>query len=557
MSVIWSDVHVEPNQSGVYYEMRTGIEILEILPAEVGADTTMVRLRPWIWLRYSRAYDLNVTTRSGAGTTGWGAATAFAGTASGASWATANQIPGPELLIRARLDWTPTTWEMRSFVRYVNTATYTLIDGLPATTTISLPARDGEHGTPTSPWPTSGTHVPTGSAAQLAIAVDRRGDPSAVTVRRRWRKVGTVDWATAEAAASMSTSYPDGIERSALPAIPATGLTGGTEVEWQAQTRGQNATWGEWSTPARLTFSTPPQITNLRPSGTINASSTTAMWDWIGTHPQGSATATLRHAGATLETVTVTSANTAPLSTALVDGATYELRVAGTDVYGLAAPITSSTFTVSFLPPATPTVTIAFDEVDGSAALTIVNPTGVPGTVPAIRNRVEVSRDGSTWTPVAEGPPNSTIKDLAAMQGASLYRVSAISALPSVATAAPVALTIATTWLYLTTRSGKVLRFRGNPSAPLTVDRDQKLHMFEGRRGPYLVEGEAIRETLDVKVLIEPGISSTWEELRDARREGGTIMWRDPEMMIRGHFDGPLRIERPGLKTATFKLVAL
>ena len=570
MSIEWSDeIQIPGMPPGD--NMRVGVEVVSITPPVPGAATTTMRLRRWVWTKYnvsiSRKWGVQLRTtrehshpdqsnpeiweqwlghsQSWEGqTTDWG------------TWSSANQLPGPTRDVEVLLAWEPgAMWA--AYARWFSPdPPYTTLDYPSASVFPVLPTRiAAPHLQPDQPWPPSGTIASPAAEVPLAMVAHTRDDGVPTQMAREFRVGVEGEWQRAEAQ-GQSVVSPDGISRLTVPAIPAGVASSGQNIEWRVQTKGRHADWSPWSLPVTLIFGDPPTVSVTSPTGTVTSSTARVSWVYGGQAPQASWVVTLLDGGTVVETLRGSgAATTATLTAVLADGVDYVVRVVATSTQGLASAPAETTFTVAYIPPPQPQIQVTFDETDGSALISVTNPPPIAGqTVAAVINHIERSIDGgATWRTIGTADPNGEMRDREASLRRSLYRAIAESGLPSRAVSEPFELNVRTEWLYLTTSTGKVLRFRADPTVPLTAGRPQTLHRMEGRPWPVLVESPQLIKRLDVAVTADFA-SSTWQELEQARYDGGVVLWRDPEVTMYAVFDGDVEVERPGRRRCSFSL---
>lgn len=569
MSINWSGEMQIPGMS-IYDTMRVGVEVVSITPPVPGEATTTMRLRRWVWTRY------DVPTRT------WGVGLRFtrhrnhpdqsnpeiwdrrlnqyqtweAEAAAWAEWAPANQLPGPTYDVEVLLAWEPGAMWVAEARTFTVEPPFTTLEYPFAAASPVLPMRiAAPHLQPDQPWPPSGTAADPAAEVPLAMVAHTRDDGVATQVAREFRVGAGGEWQRAEAQ-GQSVISPDAISRLTVPAIPAGAAITGQNIEWRVQTKGRHADWSPWSLPATLIFGDPPTVSVTAPTGTVTSSKARVSWVYEGQSPQASWVVTLLDGATEVETLRGSgTATTATLTAVMADGVDYVVRVVATSTQGLASAPAETTFTVAYIPPPPPQIQVTFDEADGAALVSVANPPPVAGqTVAAVINHIERSMDGgATWRTVGTADPNGEMRDKEAQLRQSLYRAIAESDLPSRAVSEPFELNVRTEWLYLTTSTGKVLRFRADPTVPLSAGRIQTFHRMEGRPWPVLVESEQLIKRLDVAVTTDFA-SSTWQELEQARYDGGVVLWRDPEVTMYGFFDGDVEVERPGRRRCSFSL---
>src|SRR5690606_10599251 len=129
---------------------------------------------------------------------------------------------------------------------------------------------------------------------------------------------------------------------------------------------------------------------------------------------------------------------------------------------------------------------------------------------------------GAEWTLVADNltPGQSLVDMTPPTGGVAVYRVAAISALPSTAWSSDIAVATDTKWLFLNYGPGfgQVVRVWGNLSASRGAGREKALHQFANRPLPVERSGVARSRTYSLSArlfapFLEPDASSTWEEI--------------------------------------------
>lgn len=273
-------------------------------------------------------------------------------------------------------------------------------------------------------FPLTWAHNPVDSSAQTSA-------------QYRFREQGTTTWNTG------SVTTDQFVEVS--PAM----FTTGTVYEWQARTRGayrpsDEAGFSPWSALATLTLMNTPGVSISTPESgsTVNVSRMTAMWNYFQAQGRGQAGAEVQlvqdpdgDSPITRESRTVSGAATSLLlNAALADQTTYMIRVRARSGDGLWSSWDESTFTVSYPQPPVPEPTVTWDDTQGAAQVSVFNPEPIDPQPAAVTNIVERSIDGgNTWELVMDDlPVNGTLTDPECLSyGTTLYRVTAVSALPS------------------------------------------------------------------------------------------------------------------------------
>jgi hypothetical protein len=210
-----------------------------------------------------------------------------------------------------------------------------------------------------------------------------------------------------------------------------------TQIEWQVRTYGASATASPYSASATINGSAVPVAGITAPTSTYGSSLLVAQWTY--SDDEGTAQAQweailLDASGATVETRTGAGTDTSTtFATKVLDATAYTLKVRVQDGSGLWGDYDVQAFTVAYSLPEVPTATLLWNSDDESVVITIDNPPTGVGKVDTISNEVWRSIDGGPWLLVARNVPNDgTVTDpIPSLAGVNLYKVVAISAMPS------------------------------------------------------------------------------------------------------------------------------
>ena len=231
---------------------------------------------------------------------------------------------------------------------------------------------------------------------------------------------GGATWVTTGKVTSTASSYT----------LPASTLTNSAALSWQVRTWGVHATESAWSTAGSVVGSTTPVTSILTPTATHQYSSVEASWSFFdaeGTSQSAWEVVLLDAAGQVLETRTGDNSDSAVTLYRTVEDATdYTLRVRAKDGSALWSDWTELGFSVAYVPPRLPILTVDFAVGAGYAVLTL---TPDPADVGAIEaDRVSILRRETTlddpdvwteWEVIAEDlPPETTVTDTTPALGA-------------------------------------------------------------------------------------------------------------------------------------------
>lgn len=323
-------------------------------------------------------------------------------------------------------------------------------------------------------------HVPTDSSVQEAAEL-------------RWRPAGGA-WTTITIPVAAQSRL---ISAGTLPV----GV-----VEWQARTKGAHASFGSWSATAVLDVSTPPAATITSPSQGASLGASQIEISLAGSDPEGDDIVAWRlelwrgsAAEVAADTATIvwsatgagdpgTTPVTPPVQ--LDNLAAYTIRGWVTDDPGLTSAPDVVEVSTDFTPPPTPTLTALWASEVAGADITVTNPVGDPV---AVANLIERSIDGGdTWDVVSPLiPANGQWRDMTPLlSGETLYRVVAVSDLPSTATSVDVATVTGdsdSVWLTAIDDASLVLPLPYNLAISGSHEPRVALHEFAGRDNPVAV----------------------------------------------------------------------
>lgn len=179
----------------------------------------------------------------------------------------------------------------------------------------------------------------------------------------RWRNAGDTAWIErAVSNSNVASVLPTGI------------FSGDGSYEWQVRTRGEHLTFSPWSATATFELVSPPEVSISHPESVWDRPELTLGWDYFqgAGRPQSAwQVQVLNSDSDVIETASGNgSTDTYPLTTRLLDGASYTVRVraaAGTIWSAWAEQVVA----VVFVPPLPPVFSGSWVEDAGVATLSI------------------------------------------------------------------------------------------------------------------------------------------------------------------------------------------
>lgn len=386
-----------------------------------------------------------------------------------------------------------------------------------------------------------------------------------------WRVQGTSTWNTTGKVSSTTQS------RTSATLSPA--LVNGNTYEWRVRTYGQHASASPYSSTATFVASARPTAAVNYPAEAevVTGSTITATWGYYdpeGTEQNAFRIALYNASGTPLYTYEGGGTDTEhAIPVRLQDGRTYSVGVQVRDSSGLwSAEEYRTTFTVDYAEPPVPTLDITWNVDQGNAVVEITNPPYAEGEEPVVYNELWRSVDPQTAdalvtyealvaggtatqdeldtareafetsflataelvagnvTPSVDGPTAVT-DHIPRINGANVYRATAVSALPSTAFSEPVILHTdrarGYVWINTGPGFGERYRLRGNVKLDASVARERVTNQFAGRGLPVESVGEGHEETISVSGLIGPD-TNTVEEFEQLARTSWPTAFRDP-----------------------------
>lgn len=365
-------------------------------------------------------------------------------------------------------------------------------------------------------------HTPAGQAVTLTWGHSPVDATSQTAAEVRWRQSGAQTWSTATITGTTQSR--------------SIGVLSPGGWEWQARTRGSHPDWGAWSGVSAWQVTHPPTVSVTSPTSgaTLQSSRVTARVQ--AADPAGSIQSwrvdLIDSSGTVVEARTGSGApGVVAMHTVLPDRSSWRLRAAVTSSTGLTTTSSTTTFSVRYAPPATPTLSAEWVEDRG---VVTVQADG-RGTGPAaMQIRVEASHDGGqTWRGIGTIPGNhGSIEDPLPPLGAEVtYRATSVSQLPSEAVSTPVRIGTDTCRIWITAADGSATAWCDSDPV-ITADHaapDTALEYYEGHRLPVAHYGAAASSVVSVEATIDDQSGSPITEWR--RLLSGPVWLRSP----RGH----------------------
>ena len=220
------------------------------------------------------------------------------------------------------------------------------------------------------------------------------------------------------------------------------------------------------------------------------------------------------------------------LKTYLKNGMSYRVSVTAMNAHGVKSKTVSQTFRVEYEQPPTPRVYLEWDDEVGCMRVRVVNPAPEAGKPAAVRNRVERSDDGWTWTVLTEDlPVSGMILDYQSpSHGSVSYRVTATSELPSSSTATEsFDVESWAMWLGGGQDFGFTVPLRWDPvHSCKTGLTNRKLHRFAGRQKPVEMAGRHRNKTLSLSAALFDEDFPLIRRLEELSYLPGPFLYRDP-----------------------------
>lgn len=295
-------------------------------------------------------------------------------------------------------------------------------------------------------------------------------------------------------------------------------------ARWQVRTYGQSAAASAWSAMSTLTVAARPVASTSL--GSTYASSLLVVpvgYACSGGSQMVGARVVLKQAGTVLEDKSVAGVvSSVTMGTPVADATTYTVDVWVTSATGLTSAVASASTTVSYVRPPTPTFVAT--HADGRVTLTITNPAG---TAPAVSNQIE--RNGVLLS-ATTGANSSWVDKIPPLETDVVYRVLAVSAIPTSAWSAPVSVSTRDAtpraWLNGGPGMATAIALPYNVNLAVKPTPDQSLTLYEARRDPVLTMGPHDDWSANLTAVV-----TTMAEVNAAITlfEQGVCCYRDPD----------------------------
>ena len=220
------------------------------------------------------------------------------------------------------------------------------------------------------------------------------------------------------------------------------------------------------------------------------------------------------------------------LKTYLKNGMSYRVSVAAVNAHGVKSKTVNQTFKVEYEQPPAPRVYPEWDDEAGCVRVRVVNPAPKPGKPAAVRNRVERSDDGWTWTILTEDlPVSGMILDYqSSSHGSVAYRVTATSELPSSSTTIEsIDVESWAMWIGGGQDFSMTVPLRWDPVHSCKMGLAQrKLHRFAGREKPVEMSGRHREKTLSLSAALFDEDFPLIQRLEELSYLPAPFLYRDP-----------------------------
>jgi hypothetical protein len=297
--------------------------------------------------------------------------------------------------------------------------------------------------------------------------------------------------------------------------LAANTLQNGKRYQWRVMVWDQAGAASPWSAYSTFETAAAPSVSITSPTagGTVATSSVTPQWSY--SDPAGNQQATyqvqlldannvvLWDSGQQSDPQGAVRALTVGYT--LANNTTYKVQLVVTNSKGVASAAVTQTFSTSFTPPATPTLTATAQ--NGYIRVAVTNPTP-QGSQPVVAyNDIYRRETGTTnWVRIATNVPNNgSYDDYAAASGKQYdYKVTAVgnNGTSTDSAVASASLTLAGVWLHdPLDPPGTVRNFRlREQNRTVQTNYSQTMMQFEGRSLP--VADIAGQKTQQVQVTI-------------------------------------------------------
>ena len=230
--------------------------------------------------------------------------------------------------------------------------------------------------------------------------------------------------------------------------------------------------------------------------------------------------------------VVVGSQASVRLKTYLKNGASYRVSVTAMNAHGVKSKTVSQSFRVEYEQPPVPRVYLEWDDEVGCVRVRVVNPAPEAGKPAAVRNRVERSDDGWTWTILTEDlPVSGMILDYqSSSHGTVSYRVTATSELPSSSTVTEsIDIESWAMWIGGGQDFSTTVALRWDPVHSCKMGlAHRKLHRFAGRERAVEMSGRHREKTLSLSAVLFDEDFPLIRRLEDLSYLPAPFLYRDP-----------------------------
>ena len=220
------------------------------------------------------------------------------------------------------------------------------------------------------------------------------------------------------------------------------------------------------------------------------------------------------------------------LKTYLKNGMSYRVSVTAENAHGVKSKTVSQTFQVEYEQPPTPRVYLEWDDEVGCVRVRVVNPSPEAGKPAAVRNRVERSDDGWTWTVLTEDlPVSGMILDYQSpSHGSVSYRVTATSDLPSSSTTTEsIDVESWAMWIGGGRDFSTTVPLRWDPVHSCKMGlANRKLHRFAGREKAVEMSGKHREKTLSLSAALFDEDFPVIQRLEELSYLPAPFLYRDP-----------------------------
>ena len=220
------------------------------------------------------------------------------------------------------------------------------------------------------------------------------------------------------------------------------------------------------------------------------------------------------------------------LKTYLKNGLSYRVSVTAVNAHGVKSKTVSQTFRVEYEQPPAPRVYIEWDDEVGCVRVRVVNPAPEAGKPGAVRNRVERSADGLSWTLLTEDLPVSgaLVDYQSPSHGSVSYRVTATSDLPSSSTTVEsIDVESWAMWIGGGQDFSSTVALRWDPVHSCKMGlANRKLHRFAGREKAVEMSGKHREKTLSLSAVLFDEDFPLIQRLEELSYLPGPFLYRDP-----------------------------